>query len=83
MVDIDGILTTESGLKQLTKQDTELEELYQQYPNKRPVISSWYGNDINRVIADYLKFIEFGTLPIETSHTIKDINVNEVKSEAL
>ncbi|MHB9796100.1 hypothetical protein [Streptococcus suis] len=83
MVDIDGILTTESGLKQLTKkQHTELEELYQQYPNKRPVISSWYGNDINRVIADYLKFIEFGTLPsIETSHTIKDINVNEVKSK--
>ncbi|MBS6972549.1 hypothetical protein [Streptococcus salivarius] len=81
MVDIDGILTTESGLKQLTKkQHAELEELYKQYPNKRPVTSSWDGNDINRVIADYLKFVEFGTLPsIETSHTIKDINVNKVK----
>lgn len=81
MVDIDGILTTESGLKQLTKkQHAELEELYHQYPNKRPVTSSWDGDNINRVIADYLKFVEFGTLPsVESSKTIKDINVNKVK----
>lgn len=83
MVDIDGILTTENGLKQLTKrQHAELEELYQLYPNKRPVTSSWYGNDINRVIADYLKFVAFDTLPsMEISRTIKDINVNEIKSK--
>ena len=83
MVDIDGILTTESGLKQLTKkQHAELEELYQLYPNKRPVTSSWYGNDINRVIADYLKFVAFDTLPsVGISRTIKDVNVNEIKSK--
>lgn len=83
MVDVEGILTTEKSLKQLTKkQKLELEKLKLQYPNKKPIATSWDKEDIMRVIADYLKFVEFDILPsTETSLTIKDINVSEVKSK--
>lgn len=83
MVDVDSILTTDEGLEQLTnKQKAVLDELYQQYPNKKPIPTVWDKGDIMRVIADYLKFVEFDILPsTETTLTIKNIDVSEVKSK--
>ena len=82
MVDIDGILTTEEGLKQLTKrQKLELDEFYKN-SNKRPIPTSWDKEDINRVIADYLKLIEFDIFPsTESELSIKDINVTNIKQK--
>lgn len=83
MVDIDGILTTEEGLKQLTKkQRAEFDELCNQFPNKRPLDTSFDKSDINRVMADYLKFVEFDLLPsAESLLSIKDINTTKIKEK--
>lgn len=83
MVDIDGILTTEEGLKQLTKkQRAEFDELCNQFPNKRPLDTSFDKSDINRVMADYLKFVEFDLLPsAESVLSIKDINTTRIKEK--
>ncbi|EHI74097.1 Uncharacterised protein [Streptococcus criceti] len=83
MVDVDDILTTEEGLKQLTKkQRAEFEELSIQFPNKRPIPSAWNKDDIMRVIADYLKYVEFDLLPsTESALSIKDISVPRIKDK--
>lgn len=83
MVDIDGILTTEEGLKQLTKkQRAEFDELCNQFPNKRPLDTSFDKSDINRVMADYLKFVEFDLLPsAESELSVKDINTTRIKEK--
>nr|WP_039695272.1 hypothetical protein [Streptococcus gallolyticus] len=83
MVDIDGILTTEEGIKQLTqKQRIEFEELSAFYPNKRPLDTAFDKTDINRIVADYLKFIEFDVYPsTQTSLSIKDIDIKNVKAK--
>ena len=81
MVDIDGILTTEEGLKQLTqKQRAEFEELRSQFPNKRPLETVFDKSDVNRVVADYLKYVEFDVLPSEDSQlSIKDISISSIR----
>lgn len=83
MVDIDGILTTEDGLKQLTKkQRTELEELYAEFPDKRPIVTAWNKSEINRIITDYLKYVEFDLLPSTDSElSIKDLSVAIIKEK--
>lgn len=83
MVDIDGILTTEEGLKQLTKkQQAELEELYSKFPNKRPLATVWDKSEINKVIIDYLKYVEFNLLPsMDSKLSIKDISVPKIKEK--
>lgn len=83
MVDIDGILTTEEGLKQLTKkQQAELEELYSKFPNKRPIATVWDKSEINKVIIDYLKYVEFNLLPsMDSKLSIKDISVPKIKEK--
>lgn len=56
MVDFDGILTTESGLKQLTKsQREEFEMLCEKYPRKRPISTKWTGQEELRLRVDYFK----------------------------
>jgi hypothetical protein len=58
MVDFDDILTTEDGLKQLTKnQRIEFEELCKKYPRKRPIPSAWSNQDELRIRTDYFKSI--------------------------
>ena len=83
MVDIDGILTTEEGIKQLTqKQREEFEELSALYPNKRPLDTAFDKADINRVVADYLKYVEFNILPsIVSDLSIKDASVSRIKEK--
>ncbi|MCU9533552.1 hypothetical protein [Streptococcus sp. CSL10205-OR2] len=83
MVDIEGILTTEEGLKQLTKkQQTEFDELCIQFPSKRPLDTSFDKSDINRVMADYLKFVEFDLLPsAESELSVQDINTTKIKEK--
>ncbi|HEM6302259.1 TPA: hypothetical protein U2D09_000426 [Streptococcus suis] len=83
MVDIDGILTTEEGIKQLTqKQHEEFEELSALYPNKRPLDTAFEKADINRVVADYLKYVEFNILPSTVSDlSIKDASVSRIKEK--
>lgn len=83
MVDVDGILTTEDGLKQLTKkQRAHFEELKMQFPKKQAIATTWNKEDILRVIADYLKFLEFEVYPsAESDLSIKDINVNNIKAK--
>ena len=83
MVDVDGILTTEDGLEQLTKkQRAQFEELKMQFPKKQAIATTWNKEDILRVIADYLKLLEFEVYPsTETDLGIKDINVNNVKAK--
>ncbi|MGQ7546937.1 hypothetical protein ACTGVM_12105 [Streptococcus suis] len=83
MVDIDGILTTEEGIKQLTqKQREEFEELSALYPNKRPLDTAFDKADINRVVADYLKYVEFNILPSTVSDlSIKDASVSRIKEK--
>lgn len=64
MVDMDGILTTEEGLKILTvNQKNKFEELRQKFPNKKPMKSMWSNNDINRLMMDYLKYVSNGSTP--------------------
>jgi hypothetical protein len=56
MVDFDGILTTEEGLKQLTKRERqEFELLCEKYPRKRPLPSAWSNQDELRLRVDYFK----------------------------
>lgn len=83
MVDVDGILTTEEGLRQLTKKQRErFEELKIQFPKKQAITTTWNKEDILRVIADYLKLLEFEIYPsAESDLSIKDINVNNVKAK--
>lgn len=81
MVDVDGILTTDVGMKKLTKkQKHEFEELKRKFPNKKALETCWNNEDILRVISDYLKFIEFEIYPgTETDLGIKDIDVKNLK----
>ena len=83
MVDVDGILTTEEGLRQLTKKQREqFEELKMQFPKKQAIATTWNKEDISRVIADYLKLLEFEIYPsTESDLSIKDVNVNNVKAK--
>lgn len=61
MVDMDGILTTEEGLKTLTdKQREKFEQLKQVHPRKKPIKSEWNKQDINRLMMDYLKYVSDG-----------------------
>lgn len=58
MVDFDGVLTTEEGLKQLTRKQREtFERLCEQYPKKRPIPSAWSKIDESRLLTDYYKNI--------------------------
>ena len=83
MVDVDGILTTDVGMKKLTKkQKHEFEELKRKFPNKKVLETCWNNEDILRVISDYLKFIEFEIYPgTETDLGIKDIDVKNLKTK--
>lgn len=83
MVDVDGILTTDVGMKKLTKkQKLEFEELKRKFPNKKALETCWNNEDILRVISDYLKFIEFEIYPgTETDLGIKDIDVKNLKTK--
>ncbi len=64
MVDVDGILTTEEGLKKLTaKQREKFERLKQMYPKKKPIKSMWSSQDITRLMMDYLKYASDGITP--------------------
>ena len=83
MVDVDGILTTDVGMKKLTKkQKQEFEKLKRQFPNKKALETCWNNEDILRVISDYLKFIEFEIYPdTETDLGIKDIDVKNLKTK--
>lgn len=56
MVDFDNILTTESGLKQLSKkQREEFEMLSAQYPKKKPIPTRWDKQAELRLRTDYFK----------------------------
>lgn len=67
MVDMDGILTTEEGLKMLTdKQREKFEQLKQAHPKKKPIKSEWNKQDINRLMMDYLKFVSDGITPADS-----------------
>ncbi|MBY0147747.1 hypothetical protein [Neobacillus niacini] len=67
MVDIDGILTTEEGLKMLTnKQREKFEQLKQVHPKKKPIKSEWNKQDINRLMMDYLKYVSDGITPADS-----------------
>lgn len=58
MVDFDDVLTTEDGLKQLTKkQREEFDQLSVQYPHKKPIPSAWTNQDELRLRMDYFKSI--------------------------
>lgn len=58
MVDFDDVLTTEEGLKQLTKgQRAEFDELCKQYPKKNPIPSAWSNQDELRLRMDYFKSV--------------------------
>lgn len=58
MVDFDDVLTTEEGLKQLTKsQRAEFDELSKQYPKKKPIPSAWSNQDELRLRMDYFKSV--------------------------
>lgn len=83
MVDIDGVLTTEEGMKQLTiKQRNELHEFQKKFPRKKPVKTLWSKSDISIVIADYLKYIEFEIRPSTDSElTVKDVDVKSIKEK--
>lgn len=83
MVDVDGVLTSDEGLKQLTSnQKARFEELCKKYPNKKPLATEWNKEDISRVLADYLKYVEFAVQPNTDSNlSIADINVRNVKEK--
>ena len=83
MVDVDGVLTSDEGLKQLTSnQKARFEELCKEYPNKKPLATEWNKEDISRVLADYLKYAEFAVQPnTDTELSIADINVRNVKEK--
>lgn len=83
MVDVDGVLTSDKGLKQLTSnQKARFEELCKKYPNKKPLATEWNKEDISRVLADYLKYVEFAVQPnTDTELSIADINVRNVKEK--
>jgi hypothetical protein len=83
MVDVDGVLTSDEGLKQLTSnQKAKFEELCKEYPNKKPLATEWNKEDISRVLADYLKYVEFAVQPnTDTELSIADINVRNVKEK--
>ncbi|MCJ0931914.1 hypothetical protein MST22_12200 [Virgibacillus halodenitrificans] len=67
MVDMDGILTTEEGLKMLTdKQREKFEQLKQLHPRKKPIKSEWNKQDINRLMLDYLKYVSEGITPADS-----------------
>ena len=67
MVDMDGILTTEEGLKMLTdKQREKFEQLKQVHPKKKPIKSEWNKQDINRLMMDYLKYVSDGITPADS-----------------
>jgi hypothetical protein len=67
MVDMDGILTTEEGLKMLTDKEREkFEQLRQVHPKKKPIKSEWNKQDINRLMMDYLKFVSDGITPADS-----------------
>lgn len=58
MVDFDGVLTTEEGLKQLTKtQREEFDRLSEQYPRKKPLPSLFSKQDELRLRIDYFKSV--------------------------
>ena len=58
MVDFDGILTTDDGLRQLTtKERLQFEELCQKFPHKHPIPSMWSKQDELRLRMDYFKDI--------------------------
>ena len=83
MVDVDGVLTSDEGLKQLTSnQKARFEKLCKEYPNKKPLATEWNKEDISRVLADYLKYVEFAVQPnTDTELSIADINVRNVKEK--
>jgi hypothetical protein len=56
MVDFDGVLTTDEGLRQLKESERiELEQLYERYPRKQPIPSMWSKQDELRLRMDYFK----------------------------
>lgn len=66
MVDMDGILTTEEGLKVLTdKQREKFEQLKQVHNRKKPIKSEWNKQEINRLMMDYLKYVSDGITPAD------------------
>lgn len=83
MVDVDGVLTSDEGLKQLTSnQMAKFKQLCEDYPNKKPLPTEWNKEDISRVLADYLKYAEFAVQPnTDTELSIADINVRNVKEK--
>lgn len=83
MVDVDGVLTSDEGLKQLTSnQMSKFKQLCEDYPNKKPLPTVWNKEDISRVLADYLKYAEFAVQPnTDTKLSIADINVRNVKEK--
>lgn len=83
MVDVDGVLTSDEGLKQLTSnQMAKFKQLCEDYPNKKPLPTEWNKEDISRVLADYLKYAEFAVQPnTDTKLSIADINVRNVKEK--
>ncbi|ARC34827.1 hypothetical protein A6J79_10575 (plasmid) [Streptococcus equinus] len=83
MVDVDGVLTSDEGLKQLTSnQMAKFKQLCEDYPNKKPLATEWNKEDISRVLADYLKYAEFAVQPnTDTELSIADINVRNVKEK--
>lgn len=83
MVDVDGVLTSDEGLKQLTSnQMAKFKQLCKDYPNKKPLATEWNKEDISRVLADYLKYAEFAVQPnTDTELSIADINVRNVKEK--
>ncbi|RTQ92262.1 hypothetical protein EKG35_12300 [Lysinibacillus telephonicus] len=67
MVDMDGILTTEEGLKMLTaKQREKFEHLKQVHPKKKPIKSEWNKQEINRLMMDYLKYVSDDITPADS-----------------
>ncbi|WP_139116362.1 hypothetical protein [Gottfriedia luciferensis] len=67
MVDMDGNLTTEEGLKMLTeKQREKFDQLKQVHPKKKPIKSVWNKQDINRLMMDYLKYVSDGITPADS-----------------
>ena len=73
MVDMDGALTTEEGLRMLrAKQRDAFEQLRQQHPNKKPIPSEWGKQDIHRLMLDYLKYVDAGVTPADEDQILFD-----------
>ena len=64
IVDFDGHLTTDEGIKALTKaQRKRFDRLKNEFPNKLPIKSVFNGKETTNLMLDYLKYVDDGSTP--------------------